>query len=160
GLNGACTASWAGVTPLSSNLYVSDLASLRAAGGDVVISFGGAAGTDLGTACGSAAALQAQYQAVINQYHPMGLAMGIEGGGANSSVRNQALASLQAANPGLKISFTVPVLSEGMADSVVANIKDAAAKGVTLWRVNVMAMDMGGSYDNGGQMGLSSQLAG
>jgi chitodextrinase len=160
GLNGACTASWAGVTALSSNLYVSDLASLRAAGGDVVISFGGAAGTDLATACSSASALQAQYQAVINQYHPMGLDMDIEGGGANSSIRNSALASLQAANPGLKISFTVPVLSEGMADSVVANIKDAVAKGVTLWRVNVMAMDMGGSYDNGGQMGLSSQLAG
>jgi hypothetical protein len=160
GLNGGCTAAWAGVTPLSSNLYVSDLASLRAAGGDVIISFGGAAGTDLATACGSASALQAQYQAVINQYHPMGIDMDIEGGGAGSTIRNSALAALQAANPGLKVSFTVPVLSEGLADSVVSNIQDAVSKGVTFTRVNVMAMDMGASYDNGAQMGLSSQLAG
>jgi hypothetical protein len=35
---------WAGVIPLSNNFYASQIASLRALGGDVIISFGGATG--------------------------------------------------------------------------------------------------------------------
>ncbi len=35
---------WAGIIPLSDNFYASQIASLRALGGDVIISFGGATG--------------------------------------------------------------------------------------------------------------------
>ena len=77
--NGSCTATWNGDTPLSSNLYLNDINSLRAMGGDVIISFGGAAGTELGQACSTAAALQAAYQSVITKYNLTWIDLDIEG---------------------------------------------------------------------------------
>ncbi len=156
---GSCTAMWGGTppTPLSSNLYLSDIASLRAAGGDVIVSFGGAAGTELGSSCGSVSALQAQYQAVITKYALKRVDFDLEGGGlSNISNRNQAIKNLQAANPGLQVSYTLPVLPTGMPSNALAVISDALAKGVGIAQVNVMAMDFGSAYDNGGQMGLSA----
>lgn len=35
---------WAGIIPLTDNFYATQIASLRALGGDVIISFGGATG--------------------------------------------------------------------------------------------------------------------
>jgi hypothetical protein len=39
-------------------------------------------------------------------------------------------------------------------------LQDAVAKGVNIQTVNVMAMDFGGAYDNGGQMGISAMYTG
>jgi hypothetical protein len=162
--SGGCTASWAGTIPLSSNLYVSDVASIRAAGGDIVISFGGAAGAELATTCGSASALQAQYQQVITQYGLKHMDLDVEGGAIGNStsnaMRNTALAALQHANPGLTVSFTVPALPNGITQQAVSLVQDAIAKGVNVAYVNPMAMDFGGAYDNGGQMGLSAMYTG
>ena len=38
---------WAGIIPLTQNFYSQQIASLRALGGDVIISFGGATGAVL-----------------------------------------------------------------------------------------------------------------
>jgi chitodextrinase len=160
---GGCTAMWGGTppTPLSSNLYVSDVASLRAAGGDVVVSFGGAAGTELGSSCGSVASLQAQYQAVITKYQLKRVDFDLEGGGlSNVTTRNQAIRNLQAANPGLQVSYTLPVLPTGMLPNAVAVVSDAIAQGVSISQVNVMAMDFGQSFDNNGDMQLSAIRSG
>jgi hypothetical protein len=51
------------------------------------------------------------------------------------------------------------VLSIGMLPNALAVVQDALAKGVNIASVNVMAMDMGGAYDNGGQMELSAVRA-
>jgi chitodextrinase len=162
--SGGCTASWAGTTPLSSNLYVSDIAALRAKGGDVIVSFGGAAGSELALDCTSAAALQAQYQTVINQYKLKRIDFDIEGGAisntASIALRNQVIVSLQAANPGLQVSFTLPVLPTGLLANAVALLQDAIAKGVNIATVNVMAMDFGSALDNNGQMGLDALYSG
>ena len=162
--SGGCTASWAGSIPLSSNLYVSDIASIRAAGGDVVISFGGAAGAELATTCGSASALQAQYQKVITQYGLKHMDLDVEGGAIGNSTsnatRNTVLAALQRANPGLTVSFTLPALPNGVTQQAMSVLQDAVAKGVNISTVNVMAMDFGGAYDNGGQMGISAMYTG
>src|SRR5262249_54482631 len=138
---GGCTPVWGGspTTPLSANLYVADIASLRAAGGDVAISFGGAAGTELGVSCGSAAAIQAAYQAVISKYAVRRVDFDLEGGGmGNAAMRNQAIKALQVANPGLQVSYTLPVLSTGMPDSAVAIVSDALSRGIAISAVNVM----------------------
>jgi len=156
---GGCTAMWGGTppTPLSSNLYLADIASLRTAGGDVVVSFGGAAGTELGSSCSSVSAIQAQYQAVVSKYALKRVDFDLEGGGlSNVSNRNQAIKNLQAANPGLQVSYTLPVLPTGIPPNALAVVSDALAKGIAIAQVNVMAMDFGGSYDNGGQMELSA----
>ncbi len=161
--SGSCTASWAGTIPLSSNLYVSDIATIRAAGGDVVASFGGAAGSELATTCSSASALQAQYQKVITQYGLKRIDFDVEGGALGNSsanaTRNGVIAALQKANPGLQVSFTLPVLSNGLTSEGISLLQNAASQGVSIETVNVMAMDFGSAYDNGGQMGLSAMYA-
>jgi len=156
----SCTASWGGTIPLSSNLYVSDVAAIRAQGGDVIASFGGQAGNELATTCTSASALQAQYQAVITKYALKHVDFDVEGGALGNTsanaMRDTAIAALQKANPGLTVSFTLPALPNGVTAQGVALLQDAIAKGVAIQTVNVMAMDFGTAYDNGGQMGLSA----
>lgn len=145
--NGSCTATWNGDTALSSNLYVNDINSLRAMGGDVIISFGGASGTELGQACSSVAALQAAYQSVITKYHLTWIDLDIEGAAIADSAsidrRNQAIRGLEAANPGLRVSYTLPVNPTGLDGNGVNLLSNAKANGARVDVVNVMAMDYG-----------------
>ncbi|HXA14361.1 MAG TPA: hypothetical protein VNW23_04480, partial [Opitutaceae bacterium] len=68
--NGNCQGLWEAGGPVSSDTTVAPIInSLRAAGGDVIISFGGAAGNELADSCTSVANIQAQYQAIINKYN-------------------------------------------------------------------------------------------
>jgi hypothetical protein len=145
--NGSCTATWNGDTSLSSNLYLDDINSLRAMGGDVILSFGGAAGTELGQACTSVAALQAAYQSVITKYNLTWIDLDIEGAAiadtASVNRRNQAIRGLQAANPSLRVSYTLPVNPTGLDGNGTNLLSNAKANGARVDVVNVMAMDYG-----------------
>jgi len=145
--NGSCTATWNGDTLLSSNLYLNDINSLRAQGGDVILSFGGAAGTELGQACSTVAALQAAYQSVITKYNLTWIDLDIEGAaiadGASIDRRNKAIRGLQAANPNLRVSYTLPVNPTGLDGNGTNLLSNAKANGVRVDVVNVMAMDYG-----------------
>src|SRR5262249_4693124 len=66
---GGCQAKWNGDTSVTGGYWSSEVNSLRAAGGDVIVSFGGAAGTELGVHCSTVSALQTQYQTVIDAYN-------------------------------------------------------------------------------------------
>jgi hypothetical protein len=68
-------------------------------------------------------------------------------------LRDQAIVGLQAANPDLKVSFTVPVLPTGLDASGLNVLQTAKNDGVRIDVVNVMAMDYGQAVDNNGQMG-------
>ncbi|HZX88818.1 MAG TPA: Calx-beta domain-containing protein, partial [Reyranella sp.] len=133
---------------------------IQAAGGNITISFGGAAGTEAALVATSAAQLQAQYQSVIDRYGIDSIDFDIEGAAVqnhNSLVlRDQAIAGLQAANPDLKVSFTLPVLPTGLTADGLHVLQQAMADGVRIDMVNIMAMDYGTSVDNNGQMGLSA----
>ncbi len=133
---------------------------IQAAGGNITISFGGAAGTEAALAATSASQLQAQYQSVIDRYHIDSIDFDIEGAAmANQQslvLRDQAIVGLQAANPGLKVSFTLPVLPTGLTADGLHVLQQAMADGVHVDMVNIMAMDYGAAVDNGGQMGLSA----
>ncbi len=173
--NGGCTPTWGGVgatvandTLPNGNTILSQVQAVRAAGGDVIISFGGASGTELAQGCTTVSSLQAAYQAVINKYSvnastPVRLDFDIEGGAttdqASITRRNQALKALKSANPGLVISYTLPVLPTGLVASGVNILNSVKADALSLDVVNVMAMDYGSANDNGGQMGLSAQQA-
>ena len=173
--NGGCTPTWGGVGATVANdtlpngtTIVSLVQGIRAAGGDVIISFGGASGTELAQGCTTVSSLQAAYQAVINKYSvnsstPVRLDFDIEGGATTDQTsinrRNQALVALKAANPNLVISYTLPVLPTGLVASGVNILNSVKAAGLNLNVVNVMAMDYGSANDNGGQMGLSAQQA-
>jgi len=173
--NGSCAPQWGGLgqtlpnDSLPNGTTISALVQgIRNAGGDVIVSFGGASGTELAhsTACRTASQLQAAYQAVINKYHPLALDFDIEGSAVNSPVRsdginsvelrNQALVGLANANPGLKIHFTLPVLPTGLIPSGFNVLQSIARNRTPVSVINVMAMDYGSANDNGGQMGLSA----
>lgn len=154
------TGSIANDTLPNGSSIAAQIQALRANGADVIISFGGANGTEPALAAKSAAQLQAAYQSVIDKYHPKSLDFDIEGWAvANQqslTMRDQALVGLKAANPGLKISFTLPVLPTGLDANGLNVLKTAKADGLVPDVVNVMAMDYGPAVDNGGQMGANA----
>lgn len=173
--NGGCTPTWGGVGATVANdtlpngtTMLSIIQGIRAAGGDVIISFGGASGTELALGCSTVASLQAAYQSVINRYSvnsstPVRIDLDIEGGAildqTSINRRNQALVGLKNANPNLVISYTLPVLPTGLVASGVNMLNSIKASGLNVNVINIMAMDYGSANDNGGQMGLSAVQA-
>ena len=156
---GGCTPEWGGVTAIGNDPVAAQTGALRAIGGDVRISFGGQAGSELAETCTTVPQLQAAYQQVISAYDVNKIDFDIEGAAvANTSAnarRDQALAALEAQDPGLQVSFTLPVLPSGLTTDGDAILTGAVQAGVKLSAVNVMAMDYGdGAAPNpSGQMG-------
>lgn len=152
---GGCTPLWGGVTDLASDKVAAQIGALRAKGGDVRVSFGGASGRELALNCASAEELAAAYGKVIDQYRLTKVDFDIEGAAlpdtAANSRRAQAIAKLQKARPGLDVAFTLPVMPEGLTQPGVALLADARKNGVRIDAVNIMAMDYGPAY--GGDMG-------
>ena len=165
--SGAGTIGWAGTGTITSDVtadgstILQQVQGLEAIGGNVIISFGGAAGTDPATVAGTtAASLQAEYQSVINRYGVTSLDFDIEGAPetnqASLVLRDQALVGLKAANPDLQISYTLPVLPTGLDANGMNIIQTAAKDGVDINVINIMAMDYGTSVDNNGAMGTDA----
>lgn len=158
----ACTPEWGGVTALNDASIASDISGLRAAGGDVRVSFGGEAGTELAQSCTSVSALAAAYQAVIKQYSLTEIDFDVEGAAVTDSAsinrRNQAIATLESEDPGLQVSYTLPVLPSGLTSDGVAVLSNAKADGASIAAVNVMAMDYGSSFP-GDMATLAEQAA-
>ena len=164
---GGCQVGWGGlggVLPtdnMSNGTSIQSIVQeLQKTGVQVVISFGGATGTEPALACSSASQLQALYQSVINRYQVNMLDFDIEGGAvsnqASITLRDQALKGLKSANPSLVISYTLPVLPTGLVDTGVNILNSAKKDGLAIDVINVMAMDYGSSADNGAQMGLDA----
>lgn len=152
---GSCAPLWGGVTDLASDKVASQIGALRAKGGDVRVSFGGAAGSELGLKCSSADELAKAYGKVIDEYKLTKVDFDIEGAAlpdtAANTRRSQAIAQLQKSHPGLDVSFTLPVMPEGLTQPGVDLIADAKKNGVKVDAVNIMAMDYGPAYS--GDMG-------
>ena len=147
------------MTAIGADPVAAQIGALRAIGGDVRISFGGQAGSELAITCTSAAQLEAAYQQVISAYDVNKIDFDVEGAAVDNTAanarRDQALAALQAQDPGLQVSFTLPVLPSGLTSDGDAVLTGAVAAGVKISAVNVMAMDYGdGAAPNpSGQMG-------
>ncbi len=154
-----CKASWFNAFDPRSGWQLDEITKIRAAGGDVKISFGGANGIELAQACGDVTSLTAEYQAVVSAYHLKFIDFDIEGAAvadpASISKRSQAMARLASANPGLKITLTLPVLPEGLDANGLNVVKAAKAAGAPIDTVNVMAMD----YYRSGDYGAFAQQA-
>ncbi len=147
---------WDGHAPMSQNLYADQINLIRARGGDVIVSFGGADGTEIGLAETNTLALEAKYQSVIDQYKLTWLDFDIEGHALSkmdvNERRNAALASLQAKNPGLRISYTLPVDPNGVSKDSQNVLADAMSKGVKVYSANVMTMDFGAHFSKDKKM--------
>ncbi len=141
-----CTPEWEDGDE-SLGAFTSQVGALQSAGGNVMISFGGADGGELALTCTSVSSLTAAYQNVVNTYGVTRLDFDIEGGtldntSANSR-RDQALAALQQADPAVQVDFTLPVAPDGLESDAVSMLQDARSKGVDVNAVNIMTMDFG-----------------
>jgi hypothetical protein len=148
--DGGCAPAWQGQSPLllaRENVLAARIERVRKSGGDAIISFGGYVGKELAMACPDAAALAAAYQRVVDKYHVRSLDFDVEASAANDpasiELRSAALARLARANPGLEISFTVPVLANGMPQTALDLLKSAHEHQVPVSVVNLMTMDYG-----------------
>lgn len=150
---GTCKATWFGAYDPRSGWAKDQIDAVRAAGGDVKISFGGASGVELAQACTDVTALYNEYKAVVDTYGLKYIDLDIEGTAAADTAsinrRSQALARLQQTYPNLKISLTLPVLPEGLVETGINVVKAARDAGVNLDLVNVMAMDYYRDVDYG-----------
>ncbi|BFV59083.1 cellulose binding domain-containing protein [Kitasatospora sp. CMC57] len=148
---GGCTPKWGGVSDLGSDAVAAQIGALRAIGGDVRISFGGANGSELATACSSVPELTAAYQKAVDAYGATKVDFDVEGGALGDTAANtrraQAVAQLQksAAAKGktLDVSYTLPALPSGLTQDGVNLVGNAKSYGVAIGAVNIMAMDYG-----------------
>ncbi|MEV6601411.1 cellulose binding domain-containing protein [Actinoplanes sp. NPDC051346] len=155
-----CKASWFGAFDPRTKKFGDQIDALRSAGGDVKVSFGGATGVELAQACTDVKALQAEYQAVVSAYDLTYIDLDIEGAASADAAsidrRSTALAALQKANPGLKISLTLPVLPEGLTNDGLNVVRSAKNAGVDLDLVNIMAMDYGRAAQDYGDLAIQA----
>jgi hypothetical protein len=151
----ACTATWGGYSQYpGAGPHAYRLAQVRAfrrGSNDVVVSFGGQAGSELATVCHSDAALSKAYAGVIKGYGATHIDFDVEGSAVTNRAadtrRAQVVAALQRAavkrHKKLVVTYTLPVLPSGLDGDGLAVVRNAVAHGVRLAAVNGMAMDYG-----------------
>jgi hypothetical protein len=147
---GSCDPEWGGVTAVDDPTTLSNVAALEAEGGNVRVSFGGESGVEIAQDCTSLSSLVSAYQSVISEYKLTYIDFDIEGAAVAETsainLRNQAIAELEADDPGLQVSYTLPVLPTGLTSDGVAILQSAKNYGASIAAVNVMAMDYGSSF--------------
>jgi hypothetical protein len=148
--SGGCTPAWggsSGATVAADTQVAATISAIRSAGGDAAVSFGGYNGTELGQSCGSASALAAAYQSVIDKYRLTHIDLDVEntalGDSANETKRFQAIRTLQQQYPNLVVQLTIPMTSVGLPDTGKAEIQAAISAGARLDVVNIMDFDYG-----------------
>jgi chitinase len=131
--------------------FTEQVTALQDAGGNVIISFGGASGGELAITCGSVSKLESAYAKVVRTYHVNRLDFDVEGSYLNNATanarRDEALAQLQRAHPGLTIDYTLPVHPTGMRSDALALLRDAESRGVNVNLINIMTMDFGNGHN-------------
>ena len=152
-----CAPAWDGGSSVvsSSDAVASQINALRADGGDVAVSFGGYNGTKLGQVCGSASATAAAEQTVISTYglHAIDLDLEEPEYESSSAIANELGAAqiIQADNPGIYISVTIPGTTSGTGWFGEQLLDEAKTLGFTPNAFTIMPFD-------GGFSGASSQI--
>lgn len=114
------------------------------AGGEVIVSFGGAAGPYLAQKTNDPKTLANRFEAVVDATKSTHLDIDEEMFDmAVVERRNKALAILQERRPEVSIEFTLPVTTRGLNSQGKQVVQDAIDKGVTIDMINVMTMNYG-----------------
>lgn len=118
--------------------------ALKAKGATPIISFGGESGTEIAAVAKDVKELTDAYAHIIDTYGVDHVDFDIEGHAQNDlpslERRSAAIAALQKIKPNLKVSFTLPVLPEGLVADGLRVLRSAATHGVQISLVNIMAM--------------------
>jgi len=154
---GGCSATWDGTSPVAADTAVGAVINkIRGAGGDVSVSVGGYGGTKLGQVCADASSTAAAYQAVVSKYALKALDFDLEEPEYENTtaINNEVGAAkiLQANNPGLYISITVPGTTSGTGYFGQNVLNTAKGLGFTPNNFSIMPFD-------GGFSGGSAQVA-
>jgi chitinase len=143
--DGRCNPAWQGQDPLAGGPEQAAIDGIRAAGGDVAVSFGGMGGTKLGVTCATPAALAAAYQKVIDAYRLRAVDVDVEDTEiSDAAVRQRiisALVILRRRDPGLVISVTIGAEPTGPDDAGRDLIIRAAADGLHVDAWTIMPFD-------------------
>ncbi|HZR53149.1 MAG TPA: fibronectin type III domain-containing protein [Streptosporangiaceae bacterium] len=154
-IGSGCTPIWGDTLPVTNDPMVTgEITKAESEGATPIVSFGGEAGVELAQSCTNLGSLVAAYQSVINTLHVNHIDFDIEGAAiadtATNNLRFQAINQLEAANPGLVVSVTIPTFPTGPDFNGDAFLQAAKSSGTNISVINVMAMDFYGSFDTGG----------
>jgi hypothetical protein len=140
--------SWGGFYKTSSDFYMDKILKLRKNGGDVIVSFGGAAGNELALTTKSVNELYLKYKSVVDRHKLKSIDFDIEGPAMldieSCHRRGQAILELKKTFPKLEVSVTVPVMPSGLDSDTLACLAVTPHD-----LLNIMAMDFGREVDMG-----------
>jgi hypothetical protein len=157
---GRCHPAWDGRRPLLGGSDAAAITSIRGAGGDVAVSFGGWSGNKLGTSCKTPTALAAAYQTVINDYSLQAIDIDIEHKEASSAATRKrviaALAIVQRGDPGLEISITFGANENGPNSQDLSLLADAAVIGFQPTAWTIMPFDFGAPVSDMGAVSIEA----
>lgn len=153
---GSCTLTWNGdpgqpVRP--GGRFTSQIAALRAMGGDVLITLGGSTagqtGTEIADSCSSVGKIAKAYENVITSYGITRLDMDVEEGALNDNAgiarRSEAIAQLEqwarATHRHVQVDLTLGIVPWELPPSSVKVIRSAVEHHAAITVVNAMAFD-------------------
>jgi len=115
---GGCSPAWDSSRPLTGGVDEQRINEIRAAGGDIVPSFGGWSGNKLGPNCPDAQSLAGAYQQVIDAYGLSAIDIDIENSDEfeNETVQDRILGALKIVkenNPGIQTIVTFGTSTTG-----------------------------------------------
>ena len=162
-----CSPAWGGYNAYSvggAGDFSGAIAAFKAVGGQPIVSFGGASGTELADGCSSTTAVTTAYQKVIDRYGIDRVDFDIEGAAVATPAGNQrraaAVAQVQkdmaAKGKSLAVSLTLPVMPDGLTADGLRTVREFVSAGVTVSTINVMAMDYGSSYTDMGTHAITA----
>jgi hypothetical protein len=152
--SGSCSVYWNGSTgqPIGST-FSSAISTIRAAGGDVIPSFGGysadTTNTEIADSCTNVSSIASAIENVITKYNLHRIDFDVEANSLTNKSgidrRNKALKQVEAwasaAGRALQVSYTVPTNTNGLDSGGQGVISNAKANGTRVDVVNIMTFD-------------------
>jgi chitinase len=148
-LANGCNPVWDGEGGLTGGVHASTINAIRAAGGDVVPSFGGYSGNKLGPNCATPDLLAGAYQKVIDAFGLKAIDIDIENTDEfeNFTVQDRILNALKIVkqkNPTIKTILTFGTNTSGPSSTGIRLINQAKALGANVDVFAIMPFDFGG----------------
>lgn len=161
-----CEPSWGAAYSLDEAATDLDLdrrvARLQQRGGTAVVSFGGAANTELAVSCTDEDDLVRAYRDVVERYDLTTIDLDVEGPALSDQAANErrarALRRLQQSED-VQVWLTLPVAPDGLTEEGLAVVRSTLEADVDLAGVNGMTMNYGGSRAEGVSMAEASIAA-
>ncbi|OLB79652.1 MAG: hypothetical protein AUI14_09665 [Actinobacteria bacterium 13_2_20CM_2_71_6] len=159
GSSAGCVPAWGAQIDLTDARISKEISDLRALGGDVAVSFGGAQGPYIQQSCPSQSAQVGAIEKVMDTFNIKHIDFDIEAS-VPIDTMNKAIAQVQRERSGTVVSYTLMVQGDdfGLTPALGTDLlSNAKANGVNVGIVNPMTMDFGSSKEWGDAVIAASQ---